>query len=272
LESVTKSAVQRFVLRCNLRLDVDPIEPRIRILIMRCWPQVFVSAVSLFVSTAAFSSPADAAIYDAVSAFTVPSPASPWSYGSGVGGTSFTQLPNSYSNCYGVSGFSCYGNDPVSNPGIGSNTTASSVSFSTVNIPNSLLWLHPGPSSDVALRFTTPDTAFYSLSGQFERLDASGRGDGVVVDIYENASLSFQSNSLAGNSLAYGSSAVFDIITLLNAGDTVDFVVNNNGSYFFDSSGITATIATVTIDEPNSAAIFGASLAGYGLLRRRRAS
>ena len=238
---------------------------------MRCWSPLFVFSVSFLVLTAAFSSPADAAIYDAVSGFTTPNPTSPWSYGSGVGGTSFTSFTNSYNNCYGVSGFNCYGTDPVINPGVASNTTADQISFSTVTVPNTLLWVHPGPTSDVIIRFTTPDTANYLLSGLFERLSTVGAGNGVIVDIYGNTSLLFSSNSLSGNDLLYGSSTSFSITRHLNAGDTLDFVVNNNGSYSYDSSGVSATISTIGIPEPASLSLVGAGLAGISLIRRRRA-
>jgi len=49
----------------------------------------------------------------------------------------------------------------------------------------------------------------------------------------------------------------------INAGDTVDFVVGNDGSYFNDSTGLVANI----IPTPGTAALFSLSLVG---MRRRR--
>ncbi len=55
--------------------------------------------------------------------------------------------------------------------------------------------------------------------------------------------------------------ASFGFRTALTAGQTLDFVVNSAGSYYDDSTGLSATIAAVP--EP---ATWGLMITGFGLV------
>jgi hypothetical protein len=226
--------------------------------------------------------------------------ASAFAYGSGnfSGATpSFTAFQSHYSDCFNVSGLNCVTSGPSgatpgsSNlPGIGLGEGA--LNFITVNVPADTLWAHPGNSADAdaVIRFTAQAAGLYTLDGLFSRLDnmTSGSNDpgnnGVSVAIYQTTgsvtSEIWSSSALAGAGVTEGTTASYDFSALLGAGDILSYVVNYNGNYYNDSTGLRGTISfspggndagVGSVPEPASWAMM---LGGFGViggtLRRRQ--
>ena len=75
--------------------------------------------------------------------------------------------------------------DPVSLvPLVGENVSGAPYNFGTVMVASGVLWVHPGPSTDVLVQFTAPTSGTYTYSGLFELLDTSPSG--VIGEIYDN--------------------------------------------------------------------------------------
>lgn len=91
---------------------------------------------------------------------------------------------------------------------------------------------HPGPGNEIATyRWTAPYAGNYHVFGKF------GAGDGGAVDvyIYRNGSSLKSVNGATGDE-------PFDYGMALNPGDTIDFMVGNAGSFYYDSTPLHATI------------------------------
>ena len=214
-----------------------------------------------------------AATYDAVADFS----ATPtvWSYGTGVAGSTFTPNLVFQTTCSGDARISCWQSpEPVSRvPLVAKNITAATVdTFDTVVMPTDVLNVHPGPDTDTIVRFTAPTSASYRISGFFELLDI--KPSGVVVSIFRGG-VSEGFAVLTGPGATFpdtvGESVPFGGVRYLTAGETLDFGVNNDGSYYNDSTGLSATLTTVP-----DAASWALMVVGFGLVgvvsRRRSAA
>ena len=205
-------------------------------------------------------------------AFTTPG----FTFGIGTGGTSFTPFANSYSSCFGSSDFRCVTNAGSSTvPVIGKYSGTGSYSFGTPTVTNDLLFLHPGPDAgqDAILRFTASTTQTYSLTGAFDRLDASnGSGNGVQGSIYATTGgVTTQIFTGTVTNASYLNNAFFNNLRVsLHSGDTLDFVVNNRGDYSYDSTGLGGSL--VAVPEPAQWALLigGFGVVGGALRARRR--
>jgi hypothetical protein len=214
---------------------------------------------------------AQATVYDAAGQFSLAgNPNGAWTYGYGTGGSSFIQMgPASTSTtCGGSTGLLCFTNGL---PAIGKNVTAANLTVAgTATIPNSVLWLHPGDADnlDAILRFVAPFAGTYNLAATFSRLDFTGNGNGVVAAVYDNLA-PLDSSVLAVGS--YGTSVAFSNVVTLAAGDFLDFVVNRNGTYDYDSTGLSLTITsdTVSVPEPVGMAVLCVGLLGTCFAKRR---
>jgi PEP-CTERM motif len=211
---------------------------------------------------------AQAASYNAVTDFSLTgNPNGVWSYGYGVGGTNFTPMNTTSTTCVGFSGTSCF-SDGGSLPIVGKNVTGAPLTIAgTATIPTNVLWMHPGNADnlDSILRFTTPAAGEYNLAGAFSRLDFTGDGNGVVVSIFDNGTQEF--TSLLSPPV-YGSSVSFNQDVTLALGDVLDFVVNRNGEYTYDSTGLGLVVSSVP--EPGTLALLSVGLVGLIALRPRR--
>lgn len=119
--------------------------------------------------------------------------------------------------------------------------------------------LHPGPTEISVARFTVPT----GWGGVADVTGSFGQGDiGAVRGhvLLNGVSLFDQSMS---------TTTPFSMLGItLNAGDTLDFAVDNFDGYTFDSTPLNAHIQFNPVPEPASIAFLG--MGAVALLRRRR--
>ena len=120
---------------------------------------------------------------------------------------------------------------------------------------------------------TAPAAGLYNISGFFEVLDATPTG--VLVNLYDNSAPVFAGVALNGPATppntpnTPGQKYSFSNTLPLAAGDVISFGVNNGGgNYYYDSTGLAATITRVP--EPTSLSLLAIGLAGFWSLRKRR--
>jgi hypothetical protein len=220
-------------------------------------------------SALAAASASAATVYDVVNDFSTTSAVGTWSYGTGVTGTSFTALPDFHATCEGASGISCWQvSSPVDRvPLIAKNLTGHTVNiYNTVTQPTDVLNVHPGPSTDAIVQFIAPTSSFYTISSFFQTLDVNPSG--VVVDVFKNSTqlLSQVLQGQPASNTAGGGIVTFDDRIYLAAGDKLSFGVNNDGSYYNDSTGLSATISAVP--EPTTWAMMLVGLGAMGVSLR----
>lgn len=156
-------------------------------------------------------------------------------------------------------------NNNVIVPAVIINTSASAVSSGSVGpIDPGQILLHGGglgnngftpPIYNAVLRFTASLSGEYIISGDWESLDSGTTRNYILkngVALY---------NSVANN-------ASFNLKTTLNAGDTIDFLVNDFNGISNDSTGLRTTLTLVP--EPSAFAVFGLGALGCAWLTGRR--
>jgi hypothetical protein len=239
-------------------------------------PAAMIAAIALALASGA----AQASLYDAVGDFSsTTNPSNQWTYGYGVTGSSFKAYTQESSTLYPGANV-WYTTTPGYNlPIVGhsdSGTTCCTGGI-TVTVPPDVLWMHPGStlngssSVDSIVEWTAPASGTYLISGFFEQLDTTGNGDGVraIVDVNGHT---VYSPTVGPNSPYPGPPYKFSYTTALNAGQTVLFGVNDggNGNFYYDSTGLSATISSVP--EPATWAMMILGFAGMGFMAYRRNS
>ena len=215
-------------------------------------------AFSVFAATGA-----SAAVYDATTDFqTLSNPGSVWSYGYShpVGPAYSMTLFDNHSSA----GWSMLGYVSLGTPAIWKNPAA----YAQYGVAPGQVSLHPGPSPDgdfAILRFTAPVVGMYNVTGQFYAGDGGSMNGSIVLD-------GNLSNPLQYFTATTDQSFFTPLSLHLNGGETLDFVVGNNGNFYYGNTPITVSINDVTpVPEPESYAML---LAGLGLLsfvaRRRK--
>ena len=206
-----------------------------------------------------------AATFNVVNDFSIlNNPNGVWSYGwtGALGGTLNLFTLNGST----VPGLEAWERGPLpypaaaSTPFIGHNTTAGPITFTSFHVPTDELQLHPGiVGEEAVVRWTAPSSGAFFITGRFEGLDSTTTDIHILLN---GASL------LSGSIGSNGDMVPFTLTTVVNAGDHLDFVVGFGGNnYFFDSTGLAATIAPVP--EPNSFALVMIGLLAFVILRRR---
>jgi hypothetical protein len=231
-------------------------------------------ALTTLLAAAAVCAPASAATYSAVGDFSTASPVGVWSYGTGVTGSSFIPMTTFSSTCEGAGGLSCWQTPtPVDRvPLVLKNFSGSTQDvYNTVVQPTDVLNVHPGPSSDAIVSFTAPTTSSYHVKGFFEVLDVNPNGVNVIWGAGgQPLATSLLSGQAASFPNTVGSKIAFDQVVSLKSGDTYLFGVNNAGSYYNDSTGLSATISAVP--EPAAWAMMLVGVAAMGSALRTRRS
>lgn len=224
----------------------------------------FILALTLSAS-ALCSTAAHADVFDATQAFqNQRNPGSVWSYGySHLVGSNYSltlfdnQLVSSTAFGWNKSGY-----DTLGTPAIWKNTG----SFSQYGVAPGQISLHPGPlaGGDLAiLRFTAPTSSTYAVNGQFFAGDIGSMSGAIVRDGNVNQPLQYFANTT--------NQSVFTPLSLqLHGGETLDFVVGNNGSFYYGNTPLNVTITTAAVPEPETWAMMVMGLGLLGTLARRR--
>ena len=168
-----------------------------------------------------------------------------WSYGEGVGGSTFT--PFTVTGATAGSFQYWQSSTPTSGvPLIGENFAPTAITYSTVVVPGHSLIMHPGAADDAIMRWTASTAGDYNYAGSFALADTNPSG--VMGEVFDNGTEIYSGVlSGAGASFPYtGQTEIFQGNVYLNVGDTLSFVVNNDGSYFNDSTAVNARISFVT--------------------------
>lgn len=234
-----------------------------------------INAVVVFVFGMGHAIACHAASYDAAADFTTASNAGTWTYGSKESAHATLQLFDLHTasdfvfgSSSTVSGWNAgdvqpTGGNPyypfaIKNVGATDATVLNNEGpGSNITLPVGQIALHASPARLSALRFTAPETATYSISGAFTRLEFSPIQHTQEIMVVSGANDLFD-QLITGNLNA----ASFAVASLpLVAGQTVDFQVASNPEFYGGTMQINVAIAVVP--EPEAAmflAAFGAVL------------
>jgi hypothetical protein len=238
---------------------------------MNRYAKRFVVLGSLFMAVGSVSAAAKSiqgVIYDLDAQYSTSlNPNGVWSYGetNGWGGT-FTAFARKYSA--GSVDFWIGENALLNTPVVGHNVSADEECVVSICVQPGGTIFHPGlqQGRTTTIRFTTPDTGLYSLHAEFWGADVDPQ-NGTNVGVLLNGVLQGSKAHVLTYDRTGTNPFVVNQAFQLNAGDSLDFTVDNNGNVSNDSIGIRAYITT-SVPEPASYALFAAGL--FGLLISRR--
>jgi len=134
-------------------------------------------------------------------------------------------------------------------PVIGVNQTGSDATFvpgpgsGPFVWPNGTMLAHPEGGELAVLSWLSPSTSLININFSFSSLDPNG-GNGVSWFVEENSGLTTLAMGSYADGGASGNLSLSGIPVM--AGDRINFIVDPNGDFFFDSTKITATITTPT--------------------------
>ena len=161
---------------------------------------------------------------------------------------------------------------PNTVPIIGVNQTGSDATFvpgqgsGPFVWPNNTMLMHPGPPGfDLSvLSWLSPASGFYNINFSFTDLDPnnqSGTSNGIAWFVDLNAT-----DLTSGSFPNGGASGMMNLNNIfVNAGDRINFIVDPNGDFFYDSTQVTATITTVPDTGSTLVLLFVALTAIFGL-------
>ncbi len=167
---------------------------------------------------------------------------------------------------------------PSTYPTVGVNNSGNPINWigtaSPFVWPDGTIWMHPSNTPGLAVvSWLSPSDMTVDVDFTFADMDPNGLGnggDGInwFVDLNDASGL------LASGFIpeAGGSTGVLSLANLsLNAGDRINFIVDPNGNFSFDSTALQATISEVEIvPEPSTAVLVLCGLIGLGVIRGKR--
>ena len=102
---------------------------------------------------------------------------------------------------------------------------------------------HPGQYSDTIRRWTAPSSGTISITGRVYKIDIGG-GAGVVATVQHNGTTLWTRTVAYNDSTGYTTDEALGDVSVAS-GDTIDFVVDDNGTYGFDRTGWDPTITFI---------------------------
>jgi hypothetical protein len=224
-------------------------------MIMKLGTLGMIGAVAAFLLPSA----AFATIYDAAADFSSSSnPNGVWAYGwsQTLGGTFNTDSAN-IQNLGGIPGVVQWrGEQPPNadgNPSVFENTTSTTQTVGSISLPAGSLAFHPGSAGqDAVIQFTAPSAGQYLISAIFTGQDFRGPTS-TDVNVYVGSTSEFSSVVNGFNPI--GTTTLMPTLFTLTSGETVDFIVGDNGgpdgpdaggaNFSFDATGLQAKITAV---------------------------
>ncbi len=143
----------------------------------------------------------------------------------------------------GIEGFNA--NIGSSTPSVWVNATANPIVRSgLLNLDPGHLEVHPGPDGKandvVVVRWTAPTAGLYEITASWRDNDPSS-GNGAIGAIVRNGTTLFsQAWSNGGAAVSHHIPSV-----TLSAGEKIDFVVDANGDYYYDSTDLFAEVCLI---------------------------
>ena len=212
--------------------------------------------VALCLSVGLYTAPSEAVIYDATVDFSaINNPNGVWSYGyslTGGAGYAFT-LFNTATISVTTPGWNASTYQTLGAPTIWKNLTGG-VSFGAT--PGQIL-LHPGPNnySPAILRFTAQTSGTYNFTAMFFPGDTGIMNGAMILNNNDVAPLYYVAST--------DTTPSFSSSVLLQAGNTLDLAVGNNGSFYFGNTPVSFVLSNSPIPEPGTYSLL---LCGLGLI------
>jgi hypothetical protein len=235
-------------------------------------PRIVLAAASVLASAGAV-----AQTYDPTTGFSgTNGGSSVWSYGysTSLGGafnafTTFADIVAAPSQGGTLQAWS--GPSPNDVPWIGKSGASGFTCCNSVTIDPNTLTLHPRDGQYAVLQFTAPTSSQYSFSGSFFNQDTGqSNSQGATTDVHVRTATALLFNGfLTGG--ANQPAVTFGGSVSLMAGQVLSFWVGPDtgpGTFFFDSTGLTASVTAVP--EPATVALMLAGLGVVGFLARHR--
>lgn len=183
---------------------------------------------------------------------------STWTYGySTSAGAAYSMIL--FDNAVG-SGWSMTNYNTLGTPAVWKNTS----SYSIAGVAPGQVSLHPGPvpNGDVTIvRFTASSAGSYSVAGRFFVGDSGDMSAAVILN-------SDALHPLQAFASTNSSPALSVFTQYLGAGQTLDFVVGNNGSFYSGNTPLELTVTAVPEPAGYVMMVAGGLLLG-GMARRR---
>lgn len=197
-------------------------------------------ALTIALCGAASTASADVS-WDAVGDYSASSnPNGVWSYGYSILGT-LVLLPVTDGFCNGLKSLTCWivPGGATRAPLVGKNVGKRPIPFGGETpfdgggeIPVGTLHMHPGPFGEQAVvTFTAPADGSYRFVGSFQAIDRTPTG--VEVTVVAGHSTRARVSAVLD---AFGRAAPFSFAQRMNAGQTMNFIVDAHGNYGFDST------------------------------------
>jgi hypothetical protein len=241
--------------------------------------RTYVTGALAALSALCLAAPASATVFDAFASFNGTQGNGGFSYGS-FDGTTFTNFTQN-TGCV-ISAVTCLRGTDAALPSLfksdGTQTTSG-----TVVLPSDRLIGHPGEgTASFFVAFTAPFAGTYSYTALFGQSDENTARHSVgITEFFRSSTGSVQlfdgERIVLDDTL--GGERITGFTSTVEAGDIIGYLIDNNGSFFNDSTSFNFTLTsadgpmpTPAVPEPASWAmmIVGLGIVG-GALRRRPA-